>query len=325
MKRSRLLSLLAAVLATVVTGYFVLAQLKWHDLVALKATSDLRWLALGFAAYFCANALRALRFRTLTGRRIATGLFLRTVLIQNLLNTFLPLRAGEASYLYMVHRSGTVKPGENIGSLLGARVLDLLAALLIPITTLPLSRAWSTIGVPFAVVAVPPVLAIVVLTMVVRNAEALASWIAMRANSARGWLNRALLLASDVLRSLAKLRGASLLGQVTLLTVGCWMLIYACGYFTLLGVGLRLPFFDAVFAFSFPVVASMMPFYMLGGFGVFEGSIGVALTLVGVPLGTAMAAGLAVHVADLLFILLPAPLTLVPQLWPRGPAANSAA
>jgi uncharacterized membrane protein YbhN (UPF0104 family) len=324
MTSRRLLWLSAAVVATLVAGYFVVAELKWSDLVALRATSDLRWLALGLAAYFCANVLRAVRFRLLTGNRIPTGTLLRTVLIQNLLNTFLPLRAGEASYLLLVHRSGNVKPGENIGSLLGARVLDLLAALLIPILTLPLSRASTTIGVPFALVAVPPVAAIVVLTLVLGRADALASWIASRANTARSWLNRALLLASDVLRSLGRLRSATVLGKVALLTAGCWLLIYLCGYFTLLGVGLRLPFFDSVFAYSFPVVASMMPFYMLGGFGVFEGSIGVGLNLVGVPLGTAMAAGLALHVADLLFVVLPAPLTLVPQLWPRAPSANGA-
>lgn len=318
MTSRRVLSLAGAILATVVIGYFVLAELKWSDVVALRATSDLRWLALGFLAYLCANVVRARRFRALTSDQLDTRLLLRTVLVQNLLNTFLPLRAGEASYLYMVHRTGAVNLGENVGSLLGARVLDLLAALLIPLATLPLSRAWHDPTIPFAWLLAAPCLGVAALALAIWRAEAIATAIAARAHSNRAWLNKSLLLASDVLRSFARLRQGSLLGRVTLLTLVSWTLLYVSGYLGLRGVGLALPFFDAVLAYGFPVVASLMPFFMLGGFGIYEGSIGVGLSLVHVPLGPAMAAGLALHVAELLYILLPGPFTLIPQLWPRG-------
>lgn len=320
MKSKKLLSLLAAIVATVVVGYFVLQKLKWSDLVALRATSDLRFLALGFGAYFGANLLRAARFRALTGDRIPSGLFLRTVIIQNLLNTFLPLRAGEASYLYMVHKSGSVKPSDNISSLLGARILDLLAALLIPALALPLSQARSQSGLPLGWLLAVPLVGIALLALGLSRAEALAAFIAARSagmHSSRAWLKRGLQLTSDILLSLGQLRSGRLLGRVALLTGSCWALIYVCGYFSLVGVGLRLPFFDCVFAYSFPVIISMMPFYMLGGFGVYEGTLGVGLNLIGVPLGLATAASLALHVAELAFIVLPAPLTLLPGLWSR--------
>jgi uncharacterized membrane protein YbhN (UPF0104 family) len=70
------------------------------------------------------------------------------------------------------------------------------------------------------------------------------------------------------------------------------------------------PFWDALFAYSFPVVVSMMPFYMLGGFGVYEGSIAFGLHLVGVPLETSMAIGVLLHVTELLFVVIPAPFGL---------------
>jgi uncharacterized membrane protein YbhN (UPF0104 family) len=263
--------------------------------------------------------LRAARFRALTGDRIASSLFLRTVIIQNLLNTFLPLRAGEASYLYMVHKSGTVKPSDNISSLLGARILDLLAALLIPALALPLSQARSKSGLPLGWLLALPLVGVALLALGLRHARALAAFMAARAESSRGWRQRGLRLTSDILVSFGQLRSGRLLGRVALLTASCWALIYVCGYFTLIGVGLRLPFFDCVFAYSFPVIISMMPFYMLGGFGVYEGTLGVGLNLIGVPLGLATAASLALHVAELSFIVLPAPLTLLPRLWSRPP------
>jgi uncharacterized membrane protein YbhN (UPF0104 family) len=316
--KRRLLSLVAAIVATILIGYFVLQQLKWNELVALGRASDFRFLGLGFLAYCLANYLRAARFRTLVGDRIQTGTMLRTVLIQNLLNTFLPLRAGEASYLFMVHRTG-VKAGDNISSLLGARLLDLLAALLLPIAALPLSHAWAAQRGSFGWIAAPPLLGLLVLSLGLSQAERLAELVRSRANSSRAWLNRGLLLASDVLRSFAQLQRGAVLGRVAALTAACWSLLYLSGYFSLRGVGLTVPFFDCVFAYSFPVVASMMPFYMLGGFGVYEGTLGVGLNLIGVPLGVATAASLALHVAELLFIVVPAPLTLLPQLWPQAP------
>jgi uncharacterized membrane protein YbhN (UPF0104 family) len=317
-KSRRRLSLSAAVVATLVIGYFVFSRLNWHDLVTLQASSDWRFVALGFAAYLCANLMRAARFRSLTGDQIPTGLMLRTVIVQNLLNTFLPLRAGEASYLYMVHRTGTVKPSDNVSSLLGARLLDLLAALCIPILALPFSRASAThSGVPLAWLAALPVLGVAGLVLGLHKAEVLARLISARANTPRQWLNRGLLFGSDILRSFAQLRHANVLGRVTMLTMGCWLFAYFSGYLSLLGVGLKVPFFDGVFAYGFPVIVSMMPFFMLGGFGVYEGTIGIGLSLIGVPLGLATAAGVALHVLELLFVLVPGPLTLVPRLWSR--------
>jgi uncharacterized membrane protein YbhN (UPF0104 family) len=221
----------------------------------------------------------------------------------------------------MVHKSGAVKPSDNISSLLGARILDLLAALLIPALALPLSQARSHSGLPLGWLLALPLVGIALLALGLSRAEALAAFIAARGNGvphSRAWLKRSLQLTSDILLSLAQLRSGRLLGRVALLTASCWVLIYACGYFSLIGVGLRLPFFDCVFAYSFPVIISMMPFYMLGGFGVFEGTLGVGLNLIGVPLGLATAASLALHVAELSFIVLPAPLTLLPRLWSRS-------
>jgi uncharacterized membrane protein YbhN (UPF0104 family) len=300
--------LAAAAFATVFIGYFVLKQLKLQELQRLGQSADARLLLLGLVFYGLANLVRALRFRALTDNKIATLTFLRTVLIQNFLNTFLPLRAGEVSYLVMVHRSGVVKPGANVASLVGARVLDLIAALAIPLLTLPMSRAWQAEGRPFLWFAGVAISATSVLGLGVWRAERLAAWLRKSAGTSRAWLARGLSIASDALDALGQLRQGKLLGRVSLLTACCWALLYLSGYSAMLGVGLQVSFWDALFAYSFPVIVSMTPFYMLGGFGVFEGSIGFGLHLVGVPLELGMAAGVLLHVAELLFVVVLAPL-----------------
>jgi uncharacterized membrane protein YbhN (UPF0104 family) len=210
-----------------------------------------------------------------------------------------------------VHRSGVVKAGDNVGSLLGARVLDLLAALALPLVTLPLSRAWSAEGHPFFWFALIACVAALGFAIGIWRAEPLARFFLRRANGPRAWLNRVFGFVADVLASLAQLRRASLLRRVCGLTLGCWVLVYVSGYFSLLGVGIHVALWDAIFAYSFPNIASMTPFYMLGGFGVYEGSFGMGLHLVGVPLSSAMASGLLLHVAELAFVLSLAPVTLL--------------
>jgi len=319
MKSRRLLSWVLGVGASLVVGAVVVSSLSWKDIASLGATAQPGYLVLGLGTYFLANVLRARRFRALTGDQIPTRLMLRTVIIQNIFNTFLPLRAGEVSYLYMVHRSGLVKAGDNVGSLLGARALDLLAALALPLAALPLSHAWSAQGHPFMWFAIVAATAALGFGLAIWRAEPLARFLAGQAQNRRPWLNRVLSLGSDMLGSLAQLRRATLLGRVSGLTLGCWCLVYFSGYLNLLGVGIRVPIGDAVFAYSFPTIASMTPFYMLGGFGVYEGSFGAGLHLAGVPLSRAMASGLALHVAELVFVLSLAPVALLIRAYPAAP------
>lgn len=325
MKSRKILSVLLGAGASIAVGTVVVSQLRWQDLAELWTKSQPAYLGVGLGTYFLANVLRARRFRALTGDRISTRVMLRTVIIQNILNTFLPLRAGEVSYLYMVHKSGVVKAGDNVGSLLGARVLDLLAALAMPLAALPFSAAWTAEGHTFLWFAGLAVFAASAFAFGVWRAEPLARFFARRAVTGRPWLNRSLHLASDVLSSLSQLRLASLFRRVLSLTLGCWALVYVSGYFNLLGIGVHVPFADAVFAYSFPNIASMTPFYMLGGFGVYEGSFGMGLHLAGVPLRSALASGLVLHVAELVFVLGLAPIALLlrtrepapPQVAPR--------
>jgi uncharacterized membrane protein YbhN (UPF0104 family) len=324
MKSRRLVSLLLGVVASVVIGSLVVSRLSWKDLSDLWLTARPGYLSLGFATYFLANVLRARRFRALTGDQIATRTMLRTVIIQNILNTFLPLRAGEVSYLYMVHKSGVVKAGDNVGSLLGARVLDLLAALALPLVALPFSRAWRAEGHAFLWFATLAAAAAVGFAVGIWRAEPLASFFRQRAQTRHAWLNRGLSVLGDVLSALAQLRNATLLGRVAALTLGCWILVYLSGFVSLIGIGIRIPFADAIFAYSFPTVASMTPFYMLGGFGVYEGSFGVGLHLAGVSLSSAMASALVLHVAELLFVVGLAPVALLLGLKARGPQPGTA-
>jgi len=321
MNRRKLLQLLAAAIATVGLGYLVISRLSFGDLEALARGFDFRFLALAFAIYLGANVLRAHRFRMLVGGGVSARTFLRIIFVQNFMNTFLPLRAGEVSYLVMVHRTGSVTAGRSVGSLLAARALDFLAAVLIPLAASPLSRAFSTNGRILAWLCAFVLTGSLVLAVAVARAEPIANYLSERLSSKRIWVIRVVTLSGDTLRSLSQLRERHLLSRVVLLSLGCWVLIYASGYALLAGMGLDLALPDALFAYGFPVLASMTPIYMFGGFGVYEGSVGAGLAMVGVGVGPALASGLLLHAAELGFVVIS--LLAAPILGRDGARAES--
>ncbi|HEX6278069.1 MAG TPA: lysylphosphatidylglycerol synthase transmembrane domain-containing protein [Polyangiaceae bacterium] len=303
MTRRRLLQLLASAVATVVLGYFVVSSLSIGDFEALARDFDFRSLLLAFALYVGANVVRAFRFRLLVGGGVSARAFLRIIFVQNFMNTFLPLRAGEVSYVYMVHRTGNVTAGRSVGSLLAARALDFLAAVLVPLVISPFSRAFATSGLVLLWLGAFVLVGSALLALAVTRAEPIADYLSKRLSSRRAWLVRAGTLLGDTLRSLGQLRERNVLSRVVLLSLSCWLLIYASGYALLAGTGLELSLADAVFAYGFPVIASMTPLYMLGGFGVYEGSVGAGLAMVGVAVGAALASGVLLHVAELSFVV----------------------
>ncbi|HTM19507.1 MAG TPA: lysylphosphatidylglycerol synthase transmembrane domain-containing protein [Kofleriaceae bacterium] len=316
MNRWTAIKVAAAIVATAVAMYFVLSQVSVDDLEALPHRIDPAYLALAFGLYLTANVARALRYRVLLGKRIGTARLLQVVFTQNFFNSFLPLRAGEVSYLVMVHQSGTVKPGANLASLVGARLLDFLAALLIPLAALPLTAAWdhpehSVRGLAAIAAGAAGAIALFAALAIWQSAR-LARWLERRGERGEGRWHRGLRHLADAVRALAELRSGRVLLPVLALSFGCWLLLYLASATILHGAGLPISTADGVFVNGLPSLVSMTPLYMFGGFGLFEGTVVFGLTLVGVPTEQAVSTSLLAHVAELSMIILPAlPMPLV--------------
>jgi uncharacterized membrane protein YbhN (UPF0104 family) len=303
MKNKKLLRAVLALTASVVAGYFVVSRLPFGDLARVARDFDLRLLLLSFTAYLGANAFRAFRFRLLVDGKVSALAFFRIVCAQNFVNTFMPFRSGEFLYLYLVHRTGSVTSGRGIGSLLGARALDAVVALAIPLAVSPFSRVWSAPGHLLLGLTIFLLALILVLAGAVLQANRVANYLEARFAGKAGRLGRLIATISDTLRALGELRERGVLAGAALLSLGSWSAIYLSGYLLLFGTENAPPLADALFAYGFPTLASMTPFYMLGGFGVYEGSVGIGLSLVGMQLEKALAVGLLLHAAELGFVV----------------------
>ena len=87
---------------------------------------DWRFSFSAFGIYIVMNIFRALRFNFFLENKIGFKRFLKIVFLYNFWNQVMPFRSGELSYLYLVKKNKKVLIGENLASLVAARVFDLL-------------------------------------------------------------------------------------------------------------------------------------------------------------------------------------------------------
>ena len=94
----------------------------------------------GFLLHLLAYFLRGLRFRMLVhSKRVSIRSMFDIVAVHNLLNHTLPMRAGELSYVYLLRSREEVPLGEGLGTLVIARIADLMAfAVFLPLAILAL-------------------------------------------------------------------------------------------------------------------------------------------------------------------------------------------
>ncbi|TSC67983.1 MAG: hypothetical protein G01um101472_216 [Parcubacteria group bacterium Gr01-1014_72] len=279
---------------------YLVTRVEWGAF--LDSARDIRWgyLPLVYGLYAISNIFRALRARLFLPDAPFRNIF-GIIGVQNAGNTFLPLRAGEFSYVYLVHQGGIGHIGANISSLLAGRVLDLLAIcvifalslLLLPTTALPApifqSIFWS----------------VLVLTAVILCSIGLARWLAalVRTFSERFHRHprteRLLLLCADILTTLTDRR---LLASLFVHSLGIWGMMFGAGALLLFVVGVPLAPASAAVAYAFPVFVSLTPLITFGGFGPYEGALTFILLSFGVPEAVAIPASFILHILELLFV-----------------------
>ena len=126
-KSRQLLWRLLSVLITVALLYFVLDQLQGVDLRDMLAQVPAEgWIA-ALLAYLLLNLLRAVRFRVLLDKRDAPWrLLIPITLYHNGLVRLVPFKLGEISYVVLLRSRLNYTMQEGVGSLFGARILELV-------------------------------------------------------------------------------------------------------------------------------------------------------------------------------------------------------
>ena len=302
------MSIRRSLLSLAVGIFFVVILLKRvspGDIFNTIAAVDIRFAGAAFASYMIANAFRVERFYLLLERKIARRELFPIIFIYNFLNAVSPV-FGVVSHLHLIQRTGGVSVGQNTSSFVASRIVDAIIVGLFFLVLLV--GALGTNDRTLLMFAVGGTLGIAGIFFL------LVVWGKRGVDSFKAWLRRMFgerpLFISffrhgdDIAEGFLLLRQRRTLVSLFFTSFFVWLSIFASGYLLLRSVGLSIGTADGMFSFVFPIFVSLLPITSPGSIGTYEASLAAGLFLVGIPKTIAISASFAVHVQELLFVII---------------------
>lgn len=308
--RSRGRLLLVSLAITVPLLALLLSQTDVHAIIASFRGFSPVALVLGLVVWGFHNLLRAWRFQLLVkSRDVGVRRLFSIVNIQNLLATLTPGRAGEISYVVLLHREGRVPSAEGFAGLVVARAFDFVAA-----TGIVLICLWSARGL------IPSASTAILLSALVLFGISLATlfslvWLtstgvrAFRAVLDRTGLGRFALArkvaskAGEVHDHVVSMHRGGITGKMVLLTAAIWIVSYAISLIWIYGLALPVTFIGALFVSVVAGLAVSLPVQGVAGLGTTEAGWAIPLIFLGIARDEAVAAGFCFHALAVLYLL----------------------
>lgn len=298
----RPLAIAAGLVASLVFAYYAVRDVDFELFVDTLAESSYWWIAPSLVALAASVAIRVVRWRYLfpAATRPSAGPALRALLIGDLFNSILPLRAGELARVVAIHREARTSRPEALGTAFVERLLDVLVLLVLLVVVFPFVPEVSWLGVAVAVLATAGIAAIATIValwrfgvrpigFLLRPLAWLPGFSPARTSAAAGSLLRGL-------RGLRDFRAGLL---AVALTAASWLAVALAFWLAIRGLHLDLGFDAAVLvliATAFALVIPSLP----ASVGVFEAATLVSLAPFGVDDSRALACAVVLHVLTFL-------------------------
>jgi uncharacterized protein (TIRG00374 family) len=292
---------LPGILISLIVLALLLFWVDWQELLQAFSQVDLRFLALHGLLYMLSVAARAMAARALLENRPTFRDSFLIMMQGYLLNNVLPFRLGELGRAYLLGRKTGLGTFFTIPAIMIERAYDLAFAGLIVIGTLPFVFSEVDWARPAALTALGLVsLGLLSLHLVARFRVPLRGWVDKTAGRVK-FIERYILPRIDsfldglaVLTSLKSF--AVSLGWMTL----TWLLALANQYALLLGfLPDALPLYSS-FALGISSFGGAIP-SAPSALGVYHGAVVVALGVVGISSGIALAFATTHHIMHFIY------------------------
>jgi uncharacterized protein (TIRG00374 family) len=323
-RRLRPLAVIGGLAASLFFMYLAVRDVDFDVFTDALRESSYWWILPSLAALAGSVAIRVVRWRYLfpAGTRPSTRPALRALLLGELFNAVLPMRAGELARVIAVHREARTSRSEALATLVVERLLDVVVLLALLLVVLPFVPEVTWLGVAIAILAGAVVVAV---------GGALALW-RYQSRPLRLFLRplrwlpgfpeaRTSAAAESLLRGFEGLRSARVGLVAVALTAATWLMVAFSFWLAMRGLELGLGYDAAllvVVATTFALVIPSLP----ASLGVFEAATVYSLDPFGIDDSLALGAAVVLHVlsfAPFIVVGLVA-LTSHPagRFWPRG-------
>lgn len=287
----------------------ILSQIRIEDLILTVQNINKMYLLLGFFLYTFSYFLRGLRFHLLLDKKISIPDLFHVVCVHNMVNSILPARSGELSYIYILKKYHAKSTGEGVATLMVARVLDFITiSLLFFISSLFVNDIPETFSsIIWLVVSFTVLLAIFLFVLLyageffLRSANSVFTTLRLEKN---GVVNFFLRKAIDIVNSFKNIKNSGKMIELCLISVFIWVTLYFLNYTLIKSLNIDISFFEVLLASTFVVFMSVLPVQGLGGFGTYE--VGWTIGFVGIGLSKELAinSGVVVHIIGIVYYVL---------------------
>ncbi|MDO8589683.1 MAG: flippase-like domain-containing protein [bacterium] len=261
---------------------------------------------LAFFLYILNLVAKTLRFRFVLRNKISLKKLLSIVSIHSFWNNILPFRSGEITYLYMVNEEKNISNGENVTSLVLARVFDLLIVLtffLISGFFIFRQNPSFLASTPLTFIVSILISGVVILWGIVFYRHELSRFFS-GLSFKNSFLNKFSRIMAETFLALEQIKNFKRLAILATLSLFVWVLDTLFVLVILLSAGFDFSLIEAAFIGVFPALASLIPINLIGNFGAFEGTVAGGLVLLSVSIEDAFNLSFILHIQIILFSFL---------------------
>jgi len=293
---------------TIFFVWLLLAQININDIFAALSNITFFTLSAAFLIYIISNIFRALRFKFLIQKKITLFNMFKIVCVHNLALGLVPGRLGELSYIYLI-KNKKVKGGANLGSLLLARVFDMLALSFYFIMALFFIKEKSSIiqyaltGVGIFLVAV----SISFLVLLFYEAPFLKTLKFILKTLKLTDFHIGLFILkkfAELMKFLRVIRSKKNISIIMLYSLIIWGANYLFSYLIVTNLGMKIGFPLFMVAATLSVFSYSIPISGIAGLGTYEGLWALFFLSVGISKEMAIVTGFGSHLIILTFSLL---------------------
>jgi uncharacterized protein (TIRG00374 family) len=297
---------IAAVLITVVLLVLLFTQINLEDVVTTLKNINPGYLIAGFILYTFTYFFRAWRFYILLNAEVGIRDLFNIVCVHNAINSLLPARTGELSYIYLLKKINNKTTGDGIATLVVSRIFDFVALIFlffiatILVKDIPvniMAVLWIIAGFTFFLL----IILILLLTTgkkFVLLTQKTAQKLHIENNRGVNFLIRK---EFETVESLDKIQMKKSMPTLVASSLLIWLLSYFLVYIIMAGLNFQISLLFVVLGGTFIVLTSILPIQGIAGFGTTE----TVWTLVFVPLGLsinqAIISGFCFHIIMILY------------------------
>ena len=300
---------ISAVGITIALASILLSQIEVSDVITTLAGIDPLYLIAGFVLYICSYFFRALRFHILLNKEVGLRDLFDIVCVHNMVNSILPARTGELSYIYLLKKLHGRKTGEGIATLFVARMFDFIAiSLLFFISALMIRDLPEMIIKAVWVIAFFMVSIVIVLITLLCFGN---SFINLVRNFFRRFdlekkyfVDYLLRKGEEMVEHFEEIKTTGKIIELVIISVGIWLFLYSLNYTLIRAMDINLYFFAVLLGSTFAMFTTVLPIQGIGGFGTFESGWAVGFITMGLAKEVAISSGFGYHIMILIYFMI---------------------